>query len=105
MRILFDQGTPVPLRKYLKIHTVSTAYEMGWSTLRNGELLRVAAVQFDAFITTDQKLKHEQKLGGQHLAILVLPFASWPKLQNHVSKIASAVDSLQPGDYVELDLN
>lgn len=105
MRILFDQGTPVPLRKYLKTHTVSTAYEMGWSTFKNGKLLRAAEAQFDAFITVDKKLKHEQNLGGSHLAILVLPFASWPKLQNHVSEIVSAVDALQPGAYMELDLN
>lgn len=105
MRILFDQGTPVQLRKYLKTHAVSTAFEMGWSTLKNGDLRRADSVQFDVFITTDQKLKHEQKLGDRHLAILVLPFARWPKLQNHVSKIVSAVDSLQPGAYVELNLN
>jgi hypothetical protein len=37
--ILFDQGTPVPLRDLLTQHDVSTTYERGWSTLRNGELL------------------------------------------------------------------
>lgn len=30
MRILFDQGTPVPLRQYLTEHSVTTAYEEGW---------------------------------------------------------------------------
>jgi len=29
MRILFDQGTPAPLRKVLTGHDVATAYEMG----------------------------------------------------------------------------
>jgi hypothetical protein len=42
MRILFDQGTPVPLRKFLSGHVVKTAYQEGWSTLLNGDLLRVA---------------------------------------------------------------
>jgi hypothetical protein len=42
MRILFDQGTPVPLRKFLSGHEVKTAYQQGWSTLLNGDLLRVA---------------------------------------------------------------
>ena len=37
MRILFDQGTPVPLRKALVGHVVETAYEHGWSDLSNGE--------------------------------------------------------------------
>ncbi|HTQ36907.1 MAG TPA: hypothetical protein VMH77_07710 [Steroidobacteraceae bacterium] len=40
MRILFDQGTPVPLRALLTIHDVATVYELGWSRLNNGELLK-----------------------------------------------------------------
>jgi len=39
MRILLDQGTPVPLRQALVSHTVSTAFEMGWQGLDNGALL------------------------------------------------------------------
>jgi len=42
MRILFDQGTPVAIRNAFRGHVVRTANEEGWSTLSNGELLRVA---------------------------------------------------------------
>ena len=42
MKILFDQGTPVPLRQYLTGHSVTTAYEQGWSNLSNGDLLQSA---------------------------------------------------------------
>ena len=42
MRVLFDQGTPAPLRRAFEQHTIETAYERGWSTLRNGELLAAA---------------------------------------------------------------
>ncbi len=42
MNILFDQGTPVPLRHHLPEHTVSTAYERGWANLSNGDLLAAA---------------------------------------------------------------
>jgi len=42
MRVLFDQGTPDPLRQSLLGHEVATAYERGWSSLKNGELLDVA---------------------------------------------------------------
>ena len=34
MRILFDQGTPVPLRTFLVGHEVETAFERGWIKLR-----------------------------------------------------------------------
>ena len=39
VRILFDQGTPAPLRDHLTGHSVDTAFERGWSNLRNGTLL------------------------------------------------------------------
>jgi hypothetical protein len=54
MRMLFDQGTPVPLRQHLTRHRVDTAFARGWSTLRNGELLDVAEhARYDLLITTD----------------------------------------------------
>ena len=48
MRILFDQGTPVPLKEHLSEHQVETAYELGWSRLTNGELLAKAEARFNA---------------------------------------------------------
>ena len=55
MRILFDQGTPVPLRKYLDTHSVATAYELSWQELDNGALIAKAEADgFDLLITTDQ---------------------------------------------------
>jgi hypothetical protein len=77
---------------------------MGWSTLSNGDLLDAAEAQFDVFVTTDQNLRFQQNLNARRLAILVLPFASWPRLQSHVSTIVSAVAGLKPGDYLELAL-
>jgi hypothetical protein len=41
VRVLFDQGTPVPLRETLGEHDISTAYERGWSTLKNSDVLGV----------------------------------------------------------------
>jgi hypothetical protein len=102
MRILFDQGTPAPLRHTLAGHTISTAYEMGWAELENGDLLSAAEAAFDAFITTDQNLRYQQNLAGRRLAILVLPTTSWPMIQLHLPKIAAAIDALRPGDFVEL---
>lgn len=104
MSILFDQGTPVPLRDALPAHLVATASAMGWATLENGDLLLADESQFDVFVTTDQNLRYQQNLVGRRLAILVLPFASWPRLQAHVTTIAHAIDSLKPGDYVEVKL-
>ncbi len=105
MRVLFDQGTPVPLRAALSGYTVTTAYERGWSSLQNGELLAAAEIEFDVFVTTDKSLRYQQNLAGRQLAILVLPFASWPRLSGHVGTIAAAIDGMQPGDFIELTLD
>jgi hypothetical protein len=105
VRILFDQGTPVPLRAALPAHSVATAYELGWSNLQNGELLAAAESQFDVFVTTDKSLRYQQNLAGRQLAILVLPYASWPRLSGHVPAIAAAVDAMRAGDFIELALD
>jgi hypothetical protein len=102
MRILFDQGTPAPLRKSLPGHDVVTAYEMGWSQLTNGNLLKEAESSFDVFITTDQSLQHQQNLRGRRLAILALWTTSWPKLERHLPEIVAAIEKLNPGDFAEL---
>ncbi len=92
----------MPLRRQLASHKISTAYEMGWATLSNGDLLAAAEKSFDAFITTDQSLRHQQNLAGRRLAILVLPTTSWPEIQKHANQIADCLATLKPGDFVEL---
>ena len=102
MRILFDQGVPAPLREHLRGHQITTAFELGWSALRNGELLDRAEQQFDALITTDRNLKNQQNLSLLKIAILVLPTTSWPRLQGRLHEIGAAVDSLRPAQYIEI---
>ncbi len=102
MRILFDQGVPVPLRVSLTGHEVSAAHEMGWDQFQNGNLLAVAEKQFDVFITTDQNLRYQQNLTNRKLAILVLPTTSWPLIQRHRSLVVTALQNLRAGEYCEL---
>ncbi|MGD1018192.1 MAG: hypothetical protein ABSA12_02620 [Verrucomicrobiia bacterium] len=102
MKILFDQGTPVPLRHSLTAHSVATAFEVGWSQLENGELLAMAEGKFDLLVTTDQNLRYQQNLQGRRLAILVLPTTNWLEIQNHSTDVTTAVNLLQPGEYREL---
>lgn len=102
MRILFDQGTPVPLKQHLSGHHVESAYELGWSRLTNGELLAAAEGRFDVLVTTDRNLQYQQSLSGRKLSVLVLPTTSWPKLRGRLESIISALGSLKPGEYLEL---
>ena len=102
MKVLLDACVPRPLRKFLPDHSVQTAQEMGWGQLKNGALVREAEIQFDAFITTDQNLKHQQKVVRRKLAILVLPTNDWPTIRSKAGEIAGKVDTLKLGDFVEL---
>lgn len=102
MRILFDQGTPAPLRRALAPHKVSTAFELGWSNLENGDLLRAAEGRFEVFVTTDQNLRYQQSLAGRQLAILVLPTTNWLEIREHEQAVVAAVNSMGPGEYREL---
>jgi hypothetical protein len=103
VRILFDQGTPVPLRRSLPGHVVETAYERGWNMLENGDLLKAAETAgFEAIVTTDQNLRYQQNLPQRQLAILVLMTTDWHLIRQHIAYVAKAVDQLGSGGYIEL---
>ncbi|MEK7403735.1 MAG: hypothetical protein AAB225_01375 [Acidobacteriota bacterium] len=103
MRILFDQGTPVPLRSVLGGHWVETAFERGWGDLDNGQLLVAAESEgFELLVTTDQNLRYQQKLTGRRISILVLTTTSWPRIRQHTDLVAAVIDGLQASQYREL---
>jgi hypothetical protein len=105
MKILFDQGTPVPLRRSLLEHTVDTAYERGWSVLSNGDLLAVAEQDgYDLMITTDQNLRYQQSLASRQIAIIVLRSTSWPRIRLNIETIQNAVDNSVVGSYQEIEI-
>ena len=83
-------------------HTVETAFELGWSTLKNGDLLTAAEGSFDLLITTDQKLRSQQNLAGKKLGILVLMTTSWPRIQKNVPQILEAIERIGPGAFLEV---
>jgi len=105
MLILFDQGTPVPLRSFLAGHTVRTAAQQGWSALSNGDLLRAAEAEgFDVLLTTDKNLPFQQRLEVRKIAIVVLGNPQWPVARLHVQSIVAAVDAATPGSYVVVEI-
>lgn len=73
MRVLLDEHIPRQLRQLFAsgIEVVTVGY-LGWKGKKNGELLRIAENQFDAFITMDQGIPHQQNLGGVKMGIVLL---------------------------------
>lgn len=103
MRVLFDQGTPAPLRHALAGHQLETAYERGWSRLQNGDLIAAAEqAGFAVLVTTDRNLRHQQNLAGRRLSVVVLQSTSWPRIQRALPEIRAAVDGAASGRYVEV---
>lgn len=106
MKILFDQGVPVPLRAYLKGYIVKTAYEEGWSVFANGDLLNSAEkAGYDVFITTGQNLSYQQNLKVRKISIVVLLSTSWPKIRRCVDGILQVLENLKPNAYEEIGIN
>ena len=103
MQVLFDQGTPAPLRHLLSGHVVETAHERGWSSLQNGDLIAAAeAAGFDVFVTTDRNLKYQQNLADRHMAVVVLLATSWPRIKAASAPVVMAVNKSAVGGYVEV---
>ena len=105
MKILFDHGTPAPLRRYLQGHSIDTAAEMGWETLGNGDLIdRAEQEGYEVLITTDQSMRYQQNLADRRIAIVVLLKTAWPYVRLRTEDIRAVMDEMQPGELREVPI-
>jgi len=105
MFVLFDQGTPVPIRPFLKEHPVQTNRGERWDTLENGELLKAAeAAGFDVLVTPDKNIRYQQNLTVRTIALVVLGNPQWPILRRHMERVVAAVNAARPGSYTEVEI-
>lgn len=72
MRVFLDECIDWRLSREIVGHEVSTARQMGWTTIKNGELLRLAAEQFDVFVTVDRNLAFQQRIVDLPIDVIVL---------------------------------
>ena len=72
MRILLDECVDRRLARDLVGHEVKTVPQMGWATIKNGELLALAEQQFDVFVTVDSNLSFQQNLPRFNMAVMIL---------------------------------
>jgi len=105
MLILFDNGTPAPLRHALKGHIVVEAIERGWDRLVNGELIAAAEADgFEVLLTTDKNIRYQQDLENRKIAFVVIGNQQWPTLRRYVARVVAAVDAATPGSYSEVEI-
>ena len=104
MRLLLDESVPSRLQRALPKHDVRTVGEMGWSGVKNGKLLALAAVDFDAFITVDKNLPFQQNLATLPIAVVVLDGVSIElrALLPLMPALEVQLSSLKPKAYVRI---
>lgn len=104
MRLLLDESVPRRLRRALPNHEVKTVVEMGWSGIKNGDLLALAASGFDAFITVDKNLPYQQNLSNLALAVVVLDAHSneLPALLPLVPLLEQTLTTLKPRSHAKV---
>jgi hypothetical protein len=105
MRVLFDQGTPVAITRFLVGHSVRTAFQEGWDTLSNGDLQRAAEeAGFEVLLTTDNNIAYQQNLENRKIAIVVLSRNRWRMVERMIPQIVAAVDAATAGSYTLVDI-
>ncbi len=102
MRIILDEHLPKPLKRVFLGHTVTTVQEQGLAGTTNGALLARLEGAFDVFVTADKNLRYQQNLSRRLLAIMELPTNRLPLLRPLFARIETAVDSIAPGDYLQI---
>lgn len=102
MKVLLDECVPRLIKQRLPHLSIATVQEKGWTGIRNGELLRRAAGEFDILVTADKRLRHQQSLRGTSLALVVLPTNRVPDLVPVVPRLEGVLRSATPGDVIEI---
>ena len=99
-RVLLDHCVPRPLAALLTDAAVATAKQMGWTQLKNGELLAVAeAAGFEVLITSDKNLRYQQNLAARRIAIIELPTNRLSQLTQYAPLVNSLLVTVTPGTY------
>lgn len=105
MRILLDQGTPLPLRYSVAGHSIHTANENDWTYLSDYELLHAAErAGFEVFITPDIHLSHHHDLSHQNICVIVLSSSRWKLIRLVLGDLEAALADVKPGTYISLEV-
>jgi predicted nuclease of predicted toxin-antitoxin system len=101
MRLLLDEHLDRRLKRFFgREHEVVTVQERSWSGKENGELIEAAQREFDALITMDQGIPHQQNLREVDPAMVLLeaPSNRLADLAPLVEKVQAVLSGARPGD-------
>ena len=77
---------------------------MGWKGKRNGELLQQAAAAFDALVTMDNGIEHQQNLSKYAIGVIIISARSnrLQDVQPAMSKVNQVLREVQPGQVIHV---
>lgn len=90
MKILLDECVDSRLAKHFSGLDVQTVHDRGWSGITNGELLALAQVEFDVFVTVDRNLAFQQNIPKFTLAVILVR-----SISNRLSDLIPLVPDIQ----------
>lgn len=104
MRVLLDECVPRQLRREFPGHVVKTVAEMAWSGTTNTALLRLAAAEFEVFLTVDQGIPYQQNLPGLNLALRIVraPGNDINDLRPMMPEVLRILETIQPSQVVHV---
>ncbi len=105
MRLLLDENLPRKLiRLFAPEMEAVTVRQRGWGEKQNGELISLAEREFDALVTMDQGIPHQQNLQGVALAIVLLegPSNRLADLSPLVPEAKEALSAARPGEVLRV---
>ncbi len=104
MKVLLDECVPRKLGRELPEHEVLTVTEQGWSGVKNGKLLALAAPEFKVFLTVDQSLKYQQNLKGVDIGIILLVARNnrFKTLLPLMPVVREALEKIKAGEFIRI---
>ena len=102
MKIIIDECVPSIVKRGLPERQIVSVQEMGWSGIKNGELLKLVVAEFDVFITSDKTLRHQQNLTTLAISIILLPSNQVPVIKAMLPNIDQALSTITQQQFVEL---
>jgi predicted nuclease of predicted toxin-antitoxin system len=104
MRVLLDECVHSRVGRALASSDVRTVPEVGWRGVKNGELLRLAATEYDVFITSDKNLQYQQHKDALPLPVLVIATKGnmWEDIEPVIPKIEALLATKLKNEFYSL---
>jgi len=96
MKLLLDENLPKRLKHDFPEHEVYTVRDKGWNGIKNGELFKLMIEDsFDALLTFDKNLQHQQNFSKYTLTVFVLTATinTYEELTKLIPKVKIYVDT------------